>query len=44
MDVKISVITPVYNVNGYFQRCLRSLEEQTIFDQLEVCLLYTSPR
>ena len=39
MDVKISVIIPVYNVNGYLQRCLQSLEEQTVFDELEIVLV-----
>ena len=39
MDVNISVIIPVYNVDGYLQRCLQSLEEQTIFDRLEIVLV-----
>ena len=36
---EISVIVPVYNAEKYLPRCLRSIQEQTIFDQLEVVLI-----
>ena len=39
MDAKISVIVPVYKVEEFLPRCLRSLEEQTIFAELEVLLV-----
>ena len=39
MEVNISAIVPVYGVEEYLPRCLRSLEEQTIFDRLEVILI-----
>ena len=39
MEVNISAIIPVYGVEDYLPRCLRSLEEQTIFDRLEVILI-----
>ena len=36
---EISVIVPVYNAEKYLPRCLRSIQEQTIFDQMEVILV-----
>ena len=36
---QISIITPVYNPGAYFSACLESLEEQTIFDAIEVVLV-----
>ena len=39
MEVNISAIIPVYGVEDYLPRCLRSLEEQTIFDRVEVILI-----
>ncbi len=39
MDANISVIVPVYKVEQYLPRCLRSIEEQTIFPELEVFLV-----
>ena len=35
MEYKISVITPVYNVENYIERCARSLFEQTMKDDVE---------
>ncbi len=32
MDVKISVIVPVYNVEKYIERCARTLFEQTMVE------------
>lgn len=39
MNAKISVIVPVYKVEEYLPRCLQSLAEQTIFEELEVLLV-----
>ena len=39
MEAKISVIVPVYKVEEFLPRCLRSLAEQTIFAELEVLLV-----
>ena len=39
MNAKISVVVPVYKVEEYLPRCLRSLLEQTIFEQIEVLLV-----
>lgn len=36
---KISVIIPVYNVEKYIGNCLLSLENQSIFDDLEIILV-----
>ena len=36
---EISVIVPAYNAEKYLPRCLRSIQEQTIFDQMEVILV-----
>ena len=36
---EISVIVPVYNAEKYLPRCLRSIQEQTIFGQMEVILV-----
>ena len=39
MEINISAIVPVYGVEKYLPRCLRSLEEQTIFERVEVILI-----
>ena len=39
MQIKISIIVPVYKVEEYLPRCLRSIAEQTVFDDLEVFLV-----
>lgn len=39
MEAKISIIVPVYKVEQYLPRCLRSIREQTIFPELEVFLV-----
>ena len=39
MQIKISIIVPVYKVEEYLPRCLRSIAEQTVFDDLEVLLV-----
>jgi len=39
MAPRVSVIVPVYRVEEYLPRCLRSLEEQTIFEDLEIILI-----
>jgi len=35
MEYKISVIVPVYNVENYIERCVRSLFEQTLQEGVE---------
>lgn len=35
---KVSIIVPVYNVEDYLERCLRSLERQTLED-VEILLV-----
>ena len=36
MNAKISVIIPVYNAEQYLQKCLQSVVDQMIFNQIEV--------
>ena len=36
---EISIIVPVYNAEKHLPRCLRSLQEQTVFDSLEIILV-----
>ncbi|MBR2289906.1 MAG: glycosyltransferase [Clostridia bacterium] len=36
---KLSIIIPVYNMSQYLNRCLESLENQTIFGELEVIIV-----
>ena len=36
---QISIVVPVYNPGAYFPACLASLEEQTIFPDIEVVLV-----
>lgn len=35
----ISVIIPVYNAEGYLEKCLESMSSQTIFEKLEVIFI-----
>lgn len=39
-NYKVSILTPVYNVSNYIERCARSLFEQT-YDNLEFILSTT---
>ena len=39
MEEKISVVIPVYKVEKHLPRCLRSIEEQTVFSALDVILV-----
>jgi glycosyltransferase involved in cell wall biosynthesis len=39
MAARVSVVVPVYRVEEYLPRCLQSLEEQTIFPDLEILLI-----
>jgi len=39
MDVKISVIVPVYNTEKYLRECVESIISQTMFDQMEIILV-----
>lgn len=36
---KISVIIPVYNIEKYLPKCLQSIEEQSVFQDLEIILI-----
>ena len=37
---KVSIITPCYNSTKYLEKCLQSLEQQTIgMDELEIILV-----
>lgn len=36
---KISVIIPVYNIEEYLPKCLQSIEEQSVFQDLEIILI-----
>lgn len=38
MDIKVSVIVPVYNVEQYLERCLNSLINQTLKDIEIICV------
>ena len=38
ISVKISVIIPVYNCQGYFEECLQSVQNQTLKD-LEIIVI-----
>lgn len=39
MEISISVIIPIYNVQNYLEECLESVKKQTIIDRLEVLLV-----
>lgn len=34
-EIKLSIITPIYKVEQYIERCVRSLMEQTMKDNIE---------
>ena len=34
--VKISVIVPIYNKENYLQECLKNIEAQTFFNEIEI--------
>lgn len=34
-NIRVSVIVPIYNVEQYIERCVRSLMEQTMKDGIE---------
>lgn len=36
---KISVVIPVYNIEEYLPKCLQSIEEQSVFQDLEIILI-----
>ena len=38
MGKEISIIVPVYNVDGYLERCIESIQSQTMKD-LEILLV-----
>ena len=38
MDVKVSVIVPIYNVEKYLTQCIESLVHQTL-DDIEIILV-----
>ena len=38
MRKKISVIVPVYNIEGYIERCLKSIQKQT-YPRFEVIII-----
>ena len=39
MDIKISVVVPVYKTGKYLGRCMDSLTAQTVFDSMEIILV-----
>lgn len=43
-NIKLSIIVPIYNVEQYLERCLNSLVNQTIADDIEIiCINDCSP-
>ena len=43
MDKKVSIIVPMYNVEKYIERCLSSLNNQTIESYEVICIDDCSP-
>lgn len=39
MNYKVSVVVPIYNGEKYLKRCIDSISEQTISEQIEVVLV-----
>lgn len=38
MDVKVSVIVPIYNVEKYLDECLKSIQQQTLTEMECICI------
>lgn len=37
--IEVSVIVPVFNIGQYLEKCIKSLINQSIFDNMEIILV-----